>query len=107
MINSAMHKNNASACAVITVDNLHQITNNEQNCNLSVYLDKHLDFEVSIGYGIGLNLDMAIKNSHTARREALLSGKRPGCLRESERTAKSRYAGSVRSRCIRSTGRPV
>ena len=38
---------------------------------------------------------------------ALLSGKRPGCLRESERTAKSRYAGSVRSRCIRSTGRPV
>lgn len=75
MINSAMHKNNASACAVITVDNLHQITNNEQNCNLSVYLDKHLDFEVSIGYGIGLNLDMAIKNSHTARREALLSGK--------------------------------
>ncbi len=30
--------------------------------------------------------------------------KRPGCLRESERTAKSRYAGSVRSRCIRSTG---
>lgn len=26
--------------------------------------------------------------------------------RESERTAKSRYAGSVRSRCIRSTGRP-
>ena len=33
-----------------------------------------LDFEVSIGYGIGLNLDMAIKNSHTARREALLSG---------------------------------
>ena len=38
---------------------------------------------------------------------ALLSGKRPGCLRKSERTAKSRYAGSVRSRCIRSTGRPV
>ena len=75
MINSEMHKNNASACAVITVDNLHQITNNEKNCNLSVYLDKHLDFELSIGYGIGLNLDMAIKNSHTARREALLSGK--------------------------------
>ena len=75
MINSTTYKNSADCCALITVDNLHQITNNEQNCNLSVYLDKHLDFEVSIGYGIGLNLDMAIKNSHTARREALLSGK--------------------------------
>ena len=75
MINSTTYKNSADCCALITVDNLHQITNNEQNCNLSVYLNEHLDFEVSIGYGIGLNLDMAIKNSHTARREALLSGK--------------------------------
>lgn len=74
MINSTTYKNSADCCALITVDNLHQITNNEQNCNLSVYLNEHLDFEVSIGYGIGLNLDMAIKNSHTARREALLSG---------------------------------
>lgn len=49
----------------------------------------------------------ALEGSRLSDPMALLSGKRPGCLRESERTAKSRYAGSVRSRCIRSTGRPV
>lgn len=75
MINCSLHKEKSHCSTVITVENLHNITNNEKNCNLSVYLNKHLDFEVSIGYGIGLNIDMAIKNSYTARHESLLSQK--------------------------------
>lgn len=75
MINCTIHKEDSHCSTIITVENLHNITNNEKNCNLSVYLNKHLDFEVSIGYGIGLNIDMAIKNSYTARCESSLAKK--------------------------------
>ena len=68
-------RNNAHCSTIITVENLHQITNNEKNCNLSVYLNKYIDFEISIGYGIGINLEMAVNNAYTAQRESLLSGK--------------------------------
>ena len=74
-INCVIQKEKSHCSAIITVDNLHQITNNEKNCNLSVYLNKHIDFDVSIGYGIGLNLEMAVHNAYTAQRESLLSGK--------------------------------
>lgn len=72
MINCTIHNENSHCSTIITLENLHSITNNEKNCNLSVYLNKHLDFKVSIGYGIGLNIDMAIKNSYTARCESSL-----------------------------------
>ena len=41
----------------------------------SVYLNKYIDFDISIGYGIGINLEMAVNNAYTAQRESLLSGK--------------------------------
>lgn len=75
MISSQIYTEKSHCSIIITVENLHSITNNEKNCNLSVYLNTHLDFEISIGYGIGLNIDMAIKNSYTARCESLLAQK--------------------------------
>lgn len=74
MINSSIYTRNAKCCSIITLDNLHHITNNEKNCSLSAYLNEHLNFNVSIGYGIGMNLDMAIRNSEIACKEALLVG---------------------------------
>lgn len=75
MITSPLHKEKSHCSTIITVENLNKITNKGKNCNLSIYLNKHLDFDVSIGYGIGLNIDMAIKNSYIAQRESLLSRK--------------------------------
>ena len=74
-INCVIQEEKSHCSTIITVENLHQITNNEKNCNLSVYLNKYIDFEISIGYGIGINLEMAVNNAYTAQRESLLSGK--------------------------------
>lgn len=74
-INCVIQEEKSHCSTIITVENLHKITNNEKNCNLSVYLNKYIDFEISIGYGIGINLEMAVNNAYTAQRESLLSGK--------------------------------
>jgi len=51
-----------------------QITNNFQTCQISHYLTEHLDFEVSVGYGIGNDIAQAKANASSARKESALSG---------------------------------
>lgn len=51
-----------------------QITNNFRSCQIGRYLAEHLDFEVSVGYGIGNDIAQAKANASGARKEAALSG---------------------------------
>ncbi|WP_426350818.1 hypothetical protein ACPWSR_06160 [Alloiococcus sp. CFN-8] len=50
------------------------ITNFLEGCKLSLYLEEHLPFKVSIGYGIGNNIVEAKNNAAEAKKEALLMG---------------------------------
>ena len=54
---------------------LHSTATTGRDGNTRESLNKYIDFEISIGYGIGINLEMAVNNAYTAQRESLLSGK--------------------------------
>lgn len=54
-------------CEVLTSNaDLYHITNGYLNCKLAQYLKKHLDFEVRIGWGVGMTMDEAYNCAATA-----------------------------------------
>ena len=65
-----------SSCVIIsTLQVLRSLTQEFQNCPLSVYLEEVLEFPVLIGYGVGTTVPHAMNNAQLASREAKLTGK--------------------------------
>lgn len=64
-----------NCCVVITsVQILRFLTNEFQNCLLSAYLSRQLDFPVLVSYGIGSSVSHAMNNVQIASKEAKLMG---------------------------------
>lgn len=58
----------------ITTQSIRYFTQNFASCILSEYLNRHLDFPVSVGYGIGFTLTQSLSYAQSALREAIFSG---------------------------------
>lgn len=74
MIDCAPQTSDEHCSILTTVEILQILTHHGKNCKICNFLSEKLDFEVVVGYGIGINYDAAIKNSYAARKEASLYG---------------------------------
>ena len=68
------YKSKDHCSAITTVQMMDHLTGRCRKCKLSIYLEAKLGFKVAVGYGIGINLDMVIKNALSASKEAIFAG---------------------------------
>ena len=70
-----MVQEESESCNIFTtVQMMHSITEHGKCCEISAYLADVLPFQIAIGYGVGSNLNYAMANALSARREAIFSG---------------------------------
>jgi len=69
-------QNTGNCCTVIsTMQLLRFLTSDFQNCQISSYLAEHLDFPVTVGYGVGTTISHAMNNVQMASKEAKIVGR--------------------------------
>lgn len=65
----------AESCNIFTtVQVMHSITRHGKSCEISDFLIESLPFPIAVGYGVGININNAMTNALSARREAIYSG---------------------------------
>ena len=75
LIESVEQETDHTLLLITTMQVLKFMTENFSSCRLSAHLQNELDFQVAIGYGVGVTVPHAMSNVQSAVREAKLSGK--------------------------------
>lgn len=74
LIECVEQETDGSLMLYTTVRTLKEITENYESCQLSAFLNQHMEQHIVVGYGIGSTMTHAQDNVQTAVREAKFSG---------------------------------
>lgn len=75
MIDCVLQENGSCCILISSMRILRFLTNEFRECRISVWLEQHLDFAVTVAYGIGTTVSHAMNNVQIASKEAKLLGK--------------------------------
>ena len=75
LIDCVLQENDACCVIITTLRVLQFLTEEFRNCRLCAFLESHLEFPVSVAYGIGTTVPHAMNNVQIASKEAKLTGR--------------------------------